>query len=192
MRPSASTQPLPVAKVSMASRRSSQSSPTRPSASVRSTSGSIHACSPSKAPMPLTAPDTSSGPTSRPTRWNAVQSSGSSRSTPSGDTTTIMRRDRRVRRVDVTEAGQVFVTPSAFADDARFHEACALLRKEDPVHLVQSDGYRDFYVLTKHADVHEVELHAAQFSNGPQPVLTNLEAERLAAENGGAQMLRTL
>jgi cytochrome P450 len=92
--------------------------------------------------------------------------------------------------MDVREAGQVFVTPSAFADERRFHEACALLRREDPIHRVESDEYRDFFVLTRHADVHEVERHASQFANGPQPVLASREAEQLAEEQG--QLLRTL
>jgi cytochrome P450 len=93
--------------------------------------------------------------------------------------------------VDVTEAGLTFIDPRAFADDARFHEACAVLRREDPIHLVESDQYRPFYVLTKHADVHEVELHPDTWTNAPQPVLANLEAERLQ-EAQGIQLLRTL
>lgn len=73
--------------------------------------------------------------------------------------------------MNLKEAGEVFVTPSAFADDARFHEACALLRRDDPIHLVEHPEYPPFHVLTKHADVHEVELHPAAWTNAPQPVL---------------------
>jgi cytochrome P450 len=32
------------------------------------------------------------------------------------------------------EAGRVFVDPSAYADETRFHEACTVLRSESPVH----------------------------------------------------------
>ncbi|MEA3056542.1 MAG: hypothetical protein QOD30_1974 [Actinomycetota bacterium] len=93
--------------------------------------------------------------------------------------------------MNLTEAGEVFVTPSAFADDARFHEACALLRREDPVHLVDHAEYPPFHVLTKHADVHEVELHPAAWTNAPMPVLAPKEAVA-RQEAAGAQMLRTL
>ena len=93
--------------------------------------------------------------------------------------------------MDVTEAGLTFVTPSAFADDARFHEACRILRAEDPIHLVETETYRPFWVITKHADVHDIELHPAVWTNAPQPVLANLEAERIQ-EAQGVQLLRTL
>lgn len=93
--------------------------------------------------------------------------------------------------MDVQEAGQVFVTPSAFADDARFHEACALLRREDPIHLVDHADYPPFHVLTKHADVLDVELHPAAWTNAPLPVLATKEAVALQ-EAQGTQLLRTL
>ena len=93
--------------------------------------------------------------------------------------------------MNVTEAGEVFVTPSAFADDARFHEACALLRNEDPIHLVEHPDYPPFHVLTKHADVLDVELHPAAWTNGPLPVLATKEAVALQ-EAQGVQLLRTL
>ena len=89
------------------------------------------------------------------------------------------------------EAGEVFVTPSAFADDARFHEACALLRREDPIHLVDHPDYPPFHVLTKHADVLDVELHPAAWTNAPLPVLATKEAVALQ-EAQGTQLLRTL
>ncbi|MEA3019900.1 MAG: hypothetical protein QOI47_1424 [Actinomycetota bacterium] len=93
--------------------------------------------------------------------------------------------------MDVKEAGEVFVTPSAFADDAGFHEACTLLRREDPIHLVEHPDYPPFYVLTKHADVLDVELHAAAWTNAPFPVIAPTEAvERQQAQ--GVPMLRTL
>ena len=69
------------------------------------------------------------------------------------------------------EAGQVFVTPSAYADPDFFHEACALLRREDPIHLVESDEFAPFHVLTKHADVLEVELHNREWENAPRRML---------------------
>jgi cytochrome P450 len=94
--------------------------------------------------------------------------------------------------VNIKEAGQVFVTPSAFADDALFHEACALLRKQDPIHLVESADYPPFHVLTKHPDVHHVELHPTQWTNAPLPVLAPNEAVARQEAAGGIPLLKTL
>jgi cytochrome P450 len=94
-------------------------------------------------------------------------------------------------RLTPDEAGLVFVTPAAYADEARFHEACRVLRHEDPVHLVESADFLPFHVLTKHADVLEVELHPAAWTNGPLPVLATREAVALQ-EAQGVQLLRTL
>jgi hypothetical protein len=51
--------------------------------------------------------------------------------------------------VTPTEAGLVFITPSAYADPALFHEACAVLRREDPIHLVESDQIGPARALTR-------------------------------------------
>ncbi|MEZ5215768.1 MAG: cytochrome P450 [Ilumatobacteraceae bacterium] len=89
-----------------------------------------------------------------------------------------------------TEAGMVFLDPSAYADDDRFHEACTVLRREDPIHLVERSDFAPFHAITKHADVLEIELHPEVFRNEPRPVLSNLAADRHREENG--DLLRTL
>ena len=88
------------------------------------------------------------------------------------------------------EAGHVFVTPSAYADEARFHEACAVLRREDPIHLVEHEDFLPFHVLTKHADVLEIELHNKEWENAPRPVIATHAARRPREEHG--ELLRTL
>ena len=40
----------------------------------------------------------------------------------------------------IDDAGRVFTDPKAYADEARFHAACAQLRRESPVHRVEADG----------------------------------------------------
>jgi cytochrome P450 len=90
----------------------------------------------------------------------------------------------------VEEAGRVFVQPWAYADEDHFHEACALLRRESPVHRVEDDNFNPFYALTRHADVLGVELQNALFLNEPRPILGDKAAAQRAAENG--QLLRTL
>ena len=88
------------------------------------------------------------------------------------------------------EAGLVFIDPVAYADEARFHEACAVLRREDPIHRVETEEFAPFHVITKHADVLEIELHNKEWENAPRPVISNRAGDRHREENG--ELLRTL
>ncbi len=92
--------------------------------------------------------------------------------------------------VTPAEAGQVFVNPAAYADPEFFHRACAVLRRDDPIHLVEHPDFAPFHVITKHADVLEIELHNKEWENAPRPVIANLEADRRRQEQG--DLLRTL
>lgn len=88
------------------------------------------------------------------------------------------------------EAGQVFVTPEAYANPTAFHDACAVLRREDPIHLVEHEDFAPFHVVTKHADVLEIEVHNKEWENAPKPVIANLSGDRMREEQG--DLLRTL
>jgi cytochrome P450 len=83
----------------------------------------------------------------------------------------------------------VFADPDAYTDEAAFHRACTLLRREAPVQRVEADGFEPFYAVTRHADVMEVERNPAVFRNRPQPVLMDTETERIAQQ---ARELATL
>jgi cytochrome P450 len=84
----------------------------------------------------------------------------------------------------------VFVDPSAYADEPRFYEACAVLRAQDPVHLVEGEGFNPFYALTKHADIFEIETKHTIFLNEPRPILGTAEDDARRARDG--DLLRTL
>ena len=71
----------------------------------------------------------------------------------------------------VEEAGRVFTDPTAYADDERFHAACALLRREAPVHRVEVEGFNPFWAITRHADVMEIERQQDLWLNAPRPIL---------------------
>lgn len=88
------------------------------------------------------------------------------------------------------EAGQVFITPAAYADPVLFHVACAVLRREDPIHLVESEDFVPFHAITRHADVLEIELHNKEWENAPRPVIATHVADRRREEQG--DLLRTL
>ncbi|NDD96374.1 MAG: cytochrome P450 [Actinobacteria bacterium] len=93
---------------------------------------------------------------------------------------------------NVEEAGFVFVDPAAYADEDYFHRACAMLRREDPVHWVESHGkgFNPFWAITKSADIFEIEAKNQIFLNEPRHVLGTIEDDERSGKTGG--LLRTL
>jgi len=90
----------------------------------------------------------------------------------------------------LADAGRVFVDPTAYADEERFHAACRILRREDPIHWVEAEGFNPFWAITKHADVMQIEKDHEHFLNAPRPILGNVEGDRFREQNG--DMIRTL
>jgi len=89
-----------------------------------------------------------------------------------------------VDELTVEQAAKVFADPGAYTDAAYFHRACARLRREAPIPLVEADGYPPFYALTRHADVMEAERRPEVFRNLPQPVLMETEMEAVVRRAG--------
>ena len=69
------------------------------------------------------------------------------------------------------EAGLSFLSGDTFRNPDYFHACASKLRREDPVHWVEHDNFNPFWVLTKHADILEVELHNNEFLNEPRAIL---------------------
>jgi cytochrome P450 len=86
--------------------------------------------------------------------------------------------------LSLEQAGLGFLTGQTFQDEALFHAGAAKLRAEDPVHWVEAEGFNPFYVLTKHADILDVELHPAEFLNAPRAILGTKEADDQRALQG--------
>jgi cytochrome P450 len=82
------------------------------------------------------------------------------------------------------QAGLAYLTGTTFTDEAFFHAAAAKLRAEDPIHWVEHPDFNPFYVLTKHADVLEVELHQNEFLNAPRAILGTKESDAMRAMQG--------
>ncbi len=84
----------------------------------------------------------------------------------------------------LNEAGLAFLTGETFTDAERFHAGAALLRRESPVHWVEHPDFNPFYVLTKHADVLDVELHPEIFLNAPRAIMGTKVADENRAMQG--------
>jgi cytochrome P450 len=93
----------------------------------------------------------------------------------------------------VTEAGRALTDPSAYADEARLHEALELLRRKEPVHWVEADGFAPFWAITRHADIMEIERNHTLFLNAPRPLLATAEMDAVARQREAEGIgLRTL
>src|SRR4051812_30156473 len=86
--------------------------------------------------------------------------------------------------LSLEDCGHAFLSGETFRDEAFFHAVTTRLRHEDPVHWVEHPDFNPFYVLTKHADVLDVELHSAEFLNAPRAILGNKEADQMRALQG--------
>ncbi len=75
--------------------------------------------------------------------------------------------------------GSIFADPAAYADPERWYAAAARIRDESPILRVSIPGFPDFWAITKHDDVMEIERHPEIFTNAPVPTLA--PADRVAA-----------
>src|SRR5260370_38684607 len=98
--------------------------------------------------------------------------------------------------VTVSEQADSIFTDSIFTDPRRYleldswHRSAAWLRKHDPIHRVEADGFAPFYALTRHADIIEIGRQPDRFLNTMSPVLMPLALADLLRMDGGT--LRTL
>jgi cytochrome P450 len=72
----------------------------------------------------------------------------------------------------VESLGTIFIDPGAYADPVSWHAAAERIRDESPILKVAVEEYPEFWAITTHADVMEVERNPGIFTNAPLPVLT--------------------
>ena len=88
----------------------------------------------------------------------------------------------------VDNLGTIFADPVAYADPARWHATARRVRDESPILKVALDDFPEFWAITKHADVMEIERNPDIFTNSPLPVLT----PRAGVEAAGSPPVKTL
>lgn len=74
----------------------------------------------------------------------------------------------------VENLGSIFADPAAYADPIGWHAAAKQIRDQSPILKVALEGYEEFWAITKHADVMEIERNPEIFTNGAVPVLALL------------------
>ena len=89
------------------------------------------------------------------------------------------------------EIAWTIIDPKAYADGKRVDEAFAFLRREMPLAIAQPESYDPFWVVTKYADILEVERQNEVFYNGHRSTtLTNIEMDlRVRKMMGGSPHL---
>src|SRR5690349_5891216 len=81
------------------------------------------------------------------------------------------RESASMTSVAVENLGSIFADPAAYADPERWHAAAARIRAESPILKVSVPDFPDFWAITKHDDVMEIERRPDQFTNTPVPTL---------------------
>ncbi|MBU4568096.1 MAG: cytochrome P450, partial [Alphaproteobacteria bacterium] len=71
------------------------------------------------------------------------------------------------------------VDPKAYADWKRSHEAFAWLRKNAPLDVAEVEGFDPFWVVSRHADILNVERQNDLFHNEDRSAtLTTIDADK--------------
>lgn len=80
------------------------------------------------------------------------------------------------------------VDPRAYADGS-IYDAYKWLRANDPLGLIEVEGYDPFRVVTRHADIMEIGRRNNEFFNGPNAVLNTQVGYRRTLEFTGGKPL---
>lgn len=89
------------------------------------------------------------------------------------------------------DIANTIVDPAAYADQKRIDAAFTHLRKNAPLAVAQPEGFDPFWVVTKHADILNIERQNDLFHNGDRSTtLTPIDVEkRVRALMGGSPHL---
>ncbi len=92
---------------------------------------------------------------------------------------------------ELDTAARSLLSPATYTDPGQVDAAAALLRNHSPIHHTEHPDHRPLWVLTRYADIREVEAHAPEWGQGGHPFLrTREEARRL--RSGAVQRVRML
>ena len=93
-------------------------------------------------------------------------------------------------QAQIEEAGRMIADPAGWGNFDDFHAKLTLVRQNDPVHWVEAPGHYPFWLITKNADVFDIEAKNKIFISEPRPILGPAEADDRRREQG--DMIRTL
>jgi cytochrome P450 len=89
-----------------------------------------------------------------------------------------------------SEIDEAIASHKTYGNLEQQHALFSMLRRDDPVHWTEPDGYRPFWTVSKHKDVMEIEKQNDKFINAPRTKLLSIEFESKVKEAmGGRPML---
>jgi cytochrome P450 len=96
--------------------------------------------------------------------------------------------------MDDAAIGKAVIDPKTYVDQRAYDELFGALRRESPVRWAAPEGDRPFWLVTRHADIIEIERQPVRFVNEQRSVLTTIaDEQRLKALTGRQDSaLRTL
>lgn len=74
---------------------------------------------------------------------------------------------------------------TVFADPDKLHGLLLRLRRHDPFPKVEAEGYRPFWLATRHADIIAVEQNAEVFINEPRQAVFSIAREEATLQRTG-------
>jgi hypothetical protein len=85
------------------------------------------------------------------------------------------------------------VNPEVYSDPNEIHALYTRLRAEDPLHWTQPRGFRPFWSVTRHADIHAISKANDVFINRKRTYLSPIEGEEWVLQTvGDTHLFRTL
>ena len=97
--------------------------------------------------------------------------------------------DRSAYRIPGDIAKTVFA-PASYTDDAVIYPAFKWLRENIPLGYAEVEGYDPVWLVTKHADIMEMERNAAQFHNADlNPILNTITSDEFTRQMNGGSIL---
>ena len=92
------------------------------------------------------------------------------------------------------EIDNAIVNPKTYANETKCDVLFAKLRRESPVHWAEPDDHRPFWVVSKFADIQEIERQNERFLSSPRDIINSItEEEKIRALTGSdSPMIRAL
>lgn len=103
--------------------------------------------------------------------------------------------DSESRPVIPADIARTVISPKSYIDDAVIYEAFAWLRANMPLGIAEVEGFDPLWIVTKHADIREIERNGKLFHNADfNPVLNDRASDEftLSINNGSPRIISSL
>ena len=82
-----------------------------------------------------------------------------------------------MRGLDAQAIGNEIADPATHANPRAYHALLTRLRAEAPIFWAEPEGYTPFWIVTRHADIRQIELEVDVFKNAPRTLLRKSAAD---------------